>query len=169
MADSGAASRALRTLHRVEDVFLALLLGAMVVLAPLQILLRSVFDAGFAWGDPLLRALVLWVGLLGALVASRERRHITIDVISRLLAPRPRAVAAAATSLFTAAVSAMVAFHAARFVASDFGFGTVAFSGIPAWVLELVLPFAFGAIALRALLLFAAQLEVLRSNESETR
>ena len=128
------------------------------MLATLQIALRDLLGTGIAWVDPALRVLVLWVGLLGAVAASREGRHITIDVLSRLLPPRVDAAVHGATSLCTAAVAALVAYHGARFVRSEFGFESVAFSGIPAWALESVIPFAFAAIALRYLRLFAGDL-----------
>jgi TRAP-type C4-dicarboxylate transport system permease small subunit len=163
-----ALERCVRALQRTEDALLVVLLGATVLLAPLQIALRAVFGTGIAWIDPLLRVLVLWLGLLGALVASRDGRLINIDVMSRVLPPRPRAAAGALTSLFTAAVSGVVAYHAARFVASELRFGSVAFSGLPAWVLESVLPVAFGAIALRYLLRFARDLGVVFSGEQPT-
>lgn len=136
---------------RLEEAVLALLLGAMIVLSSLQILLRSVFDSGIGWADPMLRVLVLWVGLLGAVAASREGRQITVDVFARLLSGRPRAAVGALTSLFTVGVSAVLAYHGVRFVASEHAFASVAFSGVPAWALESVIPFAFGAIALRYL------------------
>ncbi len=98
-------------LYRLEEAVLALLLGAMIVLSSLQILLRGVFDSGIAWADPMLRALVLWVGLLGAVTASRGGRQITVDVISRLLSGRVRAAAGAVTSLFTAGVAGVLAYH----------------------------------------------------------
>ncbi|MDW7710067.1 MAG: TRAP transporter small permease [Deferrisomatales bacterium] len=153
-----AAFRSVRVLRRVEDALLVLLVGSMVLLAAGQILLRNAFDIGWIWVDPLLRALVLWVGLFGALVASREDRHISIDVLSRLLPGPLRAGARSATSLFTAAVSAVIAYHAARFVVSDYGTGATAFARIPVWVVESILPFAFGIISLRYLALFALHL-----------
>ena len=67
----GALARAQDLLHRVEDAVLALLLGAMILLAPLQIALRLFFNEGLTWADPLIRVLVLWVGLFGAISASR--------------------------------------------------------------------------------------------------
>ncbi|MHC4343006.1 MAG: TRAP transporter small permease [Planctomycetota bacterium] len=150
--------RGIRALHRLEDALLAALLLAMILLAPLQIVLRDLFDAGISWVDPLLRVLVLWVGMLGALAASRDGRHITIDVLSRLLPDRRRAAAAALTSLFAAAVSGLVAWHAARFVLTEYRFESTAFSGLPAWMLQSILPFAFGMIALRYLLRFGSSL-----------
>ena len=138
-----------RTLHRAEDAVLALLLGATIFLASLQILLRSVFDTGIGWIDPLVRVFVLWLGLLGALAASRTGRQITIDVVSRLLPERLRSAVGIVTNGFTAGISGLLAYHATRFVASEYEFGSIAFSGIPAWQLAIVLPVAFGAIALR--------------------
>lgn len=146
-----AAEPARGALHRIEEAILALLLGAMIVLASVQILLRGPLGWGIAWADPMLRVLVLWLGLLGAVTASREGRQISVDVLGRLLSGRPLAAVGAVTSLFTAGVCAVVAYHAARFVVSEREFSSAAFSGIPAWALELVIPVAFLAIALRYL------------------
>ena len=146
-----AAKPARGALYRLEEAALALVLGSMIVLSSLQILLRGVFDAGIAWADPMLRVMVLWVGLLGAITASREGRQITVDVVSRLLSGRARAAVGAVTSLFTAGVAGVLAYHGARFVASEHEFASTAFSGVPAWALESVIPFAFAAIALRYL------------------
>jgi TRAP-type C4-dicarboxylate transport system permease small subunit len=146
---STALERALDLLHRLEDGLLTLTLGLMVLLAPLQILLRNLFDAGISWGDPLLRVLVLWVGMLGALAATRGRRQISIDVLSHVAGERAQSGVGVVTSLFTAMVCAVVAHHAARFVASEIEYEATAFAGVPAWTCELVIPVAFGLIALR--------------------
>lgn len=161
MSNSRAESRLERSiavLHKIEDATLALLLGAMILLAPLQIFLRNFFDAGIAWADPLLRVLVLWVGLLGALAASRGHRHITIDVFSRLLNERAQRGVRALTDVFTAVVAGLVAFHGGRFVATELEFGSIAFAGLPAWIFQAIIPVCFGLIALRYLLHFAADL-----------
>lgn len=140
---------ALGLLHRLEDGLLTLTLGVILLLAPLQIFLRNFFDASIPWGDPLLRVLVLWVGMLGALVATRGRRQISIDLLSQVAGKRVRSGALVVTGLFTAAVCAVVAYHSARFVASEIEYGTAAFAGVPAWSCEIVIPAAFAVIALR--------------------
>ena len=150
-------ARLLILIHRIEDGLLALLLSGMIILASGQIILRNLLEVGFTWADPLTRVLVLWVGLLGALAASREDKHIAIDVLSRFLPPRLRFGAKAITSLFTAAVCGIVAYHAGRFVALEREAQLVAFGGIPVWILESVIPFAFGLIALRYGLLFVSR------------
>jgi TRAP-type C4-dicarboxylate transport system permease small subunit len=146
-----AAARAEGLLHQLEDAVLALLIGALVGLASLQIALRTFFDTGLPWIDPTLRVLVLWLAMLGAMAASRDGRHISVDAVSRLLPVRPRAAVAAGTSAFAAGVCAVLAWQALRFVRSELDYGTTAFSGIPAWTLETILPAAFAVIALRYL------------------
>ena len=79
-------------LAAIEDGLLVLLLAAMIGLAGTQILLRNVLDTGLGWGDPLLRVTVMWIGLLGAMAASRDDNHITIDLVSRILKGRAAAV-----------------------------------------------------------------------------
>lgn len=148
-AEDNRLDRLWRWIRLIEDGLLALLLSLMIVLAGLQIVLRNVWDAGLVWGDPLLRVLVLWTGLLGAMAATRDDNHITIDVLSRFLPPRVKNVARLITDLFAAAVCALLTWHGARFVLLDREFGVLAFGAVPAWVCELILPVGFGIMALR--------------------
>jgi TRAP-type C4-dicarboxylate transport system permease small subunit len=148
---SGEPPRLLAVVHRAEDVLLAFLLGTLVLLAPLQIFLRNFFDAGWIWADPLLRVLVLWVALLGALAASRTDKQIAIDVVSQFLSPRAKAIVGFNTGLFTAFVCGVVAYHSWLFVAGEREFGSKAFGDVPAWLCQLVIPFAFALIGARHL------------------
>lgn len=141
--------RITRWVHRLEDTVLAVLLGSMVTLAALQILLRNAFDSGLIWIDPLLKVMVLWLGLLGALAATREDRHITVDVLSRLLPPVPRRVTYVFTRLFAGMVCGLVAWHSARFVAMEMESDVAAFGSFPLWLAEGIIPFSFALIALR--------------------
>lgn len=124
----------------------------MIVIASAQIVLRNLFDASLAWGDPLLRMGVLWVGLLGALAASRANEQITVDVLSRWLTGRLHSAASVVASFFTATVAGVLAYHAGRFVAFDREAGVRGVAELPAWLFESVMPFAFGMIAVRYLL-----------------
>lgn len=158
-AAAGAFARAVAWLHRAEDLLLALLLGAMILIASSQILLRNLFDWSIGWGDPLTRLLVLWVGLLGALAATRENRHISIDVLSHLLPPRGRAASQALGGLFAAAICGVVAGYAVRFVWEERAGGGVGLLGLPEWLLHAVVPVGFALIALRYLLLAGARIQ----------
>ena len=70
---------------RIEDGLILLLLLGMIVLACLQIFMRTAFNTGWRWADAMLRVLLLWTALLGAMVATRHDKHISIDVVSKLL------------------------------------------------------------------------------------
>lgn len=152
MSSSPLLNNLLRKLHKVEDSILAILLFGMIFLAASQIFLRNLFDSGIIWADPLLRVMVLWIGLLGALAATRENKHITIDLLPRFLSETMRGVAKAFTNLFSSIIAAILAYHSARFVAIDYELQAKVFSDIPAWIMELILPIAFTLIALRFLI-----------------
>lgn len=151
-----------RTLHRIEDGVLAIMLLTMIVLATTQIFLRNVFDTGLTWADPLLRIMLLWLGLLGALAASRDNKHITIDILTRLLNNTGRNLVHLFTSLFTVSVCGIIAWHAGRFVRMEYAARTLAVGEIPIWIFELVIPVAFALIALRYLLQFVQHALALR-------
>lgn len=159
--NEGTLHRLLRAAASVEDGILVLLLVMMIALAGTQIFLRNLLETGLEWGDPLLRVTVLWLGLLGAMVATRDDNHITIDIVSRVLPPRVKAAGRLVTDLFTATVCGLLAYHGARLVLFDMEAGTLAFVFVPTWVCELIIPFGFGIIALRFCVSFVLQLRKL--------
>ena len=156
------SARAGRYAALLEDALLVLMLTVMIVVAVLQILLRNYFDLGLVWGDSLLRALVLWVGLLGAIVASRNENHISIDILSRFMSPRIQALANIVTDLFTVTVCAVVSYYSYRFVELDFEADVATFGNLPAWVIESILPVGFAIIALRYCVAIAGKVLLLR-------
>jgi len=158
VTDAGPVARAVALIQRAEDALLALVLGAMILLAVSEIVLRNVFDTGLAWSAPLLRVMLLWVGLLGALAATRSDQHIAIDALSRLLPDTGRALVHALTRSFAAGVCLLIAWHAARMVIDDRAAGTLAFASVPAWLCETILPLAFGLIGVRFALTAARSL-----------
>lgn len=143
--------RVVRCVRLVEDGLIVVLVLAMILLAASQIFLRNFWGVGLVWADPLLRVMVLWVGLLGAMAATRSNNHITVDVLSRFLAPGLKRASQWVTGLFATFVCALLAWHGARFVAMEYEAETVLFSGIPAWCCELIIPLGFGVMALRFL------------------
>ncbi|MCK5189993.1 MAG: TRAP transporter small permease subunit [Methylococcales bacterium] len=145
----GMLARLLRITHILEDSFLIMLLSSMIILAVTQIVLRNFFDSGLQWIDPLLRLLVLWVGMAGAMVATREDHHISMDVFTRTMSIRVQQIVRVFTDVFTCLVAAIIAYHAVRLVLMDREAESIAFASIPSWVCELILPLAFGVIALR--------------------
>lgn len=149
---AGPSNRFLQRIALVESGILVALLAAMILLAASQILLRNFFNIGLSWGDQTLRILVLWVGMMGAVAASRDNKHINIDAFSHLLPERLRTGGQVVTGLFTALVCGVISFQSARFVYLDYKAGVSAFGAIPVWVVELILPLSFCIMTLRYLL-----------------
>jgi TRAP-type C4-dicarboxylate transport system permease small subunit len=141
-----------------EDTVLVLILSGMILLAAGQIVLRNFLNIGFIWADELLRLLVLWIAVAGAVAASRKDKHINIAVLDRFLPERPALAVKVLIHGFTAAVSGAVTWHAFRFVQTSHEFGDQLLGGVPAWMLQAVLPVGFGLIAYRYLLFAVREL-----------
>jgi C4-dicarboxylate transporter DctQ subunit len=147
--------------HKLEGVFafvgrmevgvISLLLIALVLLGCMQIVLRNFFHSGVLWADPLMRHLVLWLGCLGAALATTRVRHINIDVFSRLIPRRHRGYRRAVVYTATAVAAFFLGIAALRLVADERAFGDVAFGVVKTWVLQTVLPVAFFVISYRSL------------------
>lgn len=146
------AARLLRGVHAVENTLLVVAVLALVGLSAAQIVARTLFEGGWAWVDPLTRALVLWTAMFGALVAARDDRHINLDALTRLLRGPALRVARFATLGFAAVVSGVLAWYGWQLVQLDQESATPAFGVVMAWQVELILPAGFGLLALRFLL-----------------
>jgi TRAP-type C4-dicarboxylate transport system permease small subunit len=141
--------RADEVIDRVEQTLVSILLGLMILIAFLQIVLRNIFATGIAWADPLVRNLVLWVGFVGAAIATREGRHINIDVLPRWVPQQGKAIIGVIVQLFAAFICGLLTFAAVKFVRNEALMGGVTFLGIPAWCPQMILPVTFGIMALR--------------------
>ncbi|MGH8122196.1 MAG: TRAP transporter small permease [Rudaea sp.] len=141
-------------MHRLEQWLLTVLVLVLVTLAGAQIFLRNLFGGGISWADPLLRMLVVWTAMLGALAAVRDDKHIAVDVLQRFLPSRAHRAVRILTLLFAAVVCAAMAWYSVGLVSLDFGESSSAaasdaLAAIPNWVQESILPTCFALMALR--------------------
>jgi len=138
-----------KIIDRMEQRLLVTLLSLMILIAFSQIVLRNLFDTGLAWGDPLVRNLVLWVSFIGATLATKEGKHINIDMVSQWMPPRGKILVEAITGLFSSVICALLTFAALKFIKNEAQMGGVTFLGIPLWIPEIILPITFALMALR--------------------
>jgi len=127
----------------LEDVILVLILVGMILIASGQIFLRNFLDVGFIWTDELLRILVLWIALAGAVAASRSDKQINIAVLNRYLPERLAVLCKVIVHAFTAAVCGTVSVLGIQFVSTSREYGDVLLGHVPAWWLQLALPIGF--------------------------
>lgn len=154
--------RLARWLNHLEDGLIVLILLMMIGLAVYQIVLRNVFSSSLVWVEPLLQNAVLWIGLLGAMIASRRDEHIRIDLINTWLKPEAKRWLAMVVDLFTCAVCAVVAWYSMLFLFEEMGQGGNAFPGVPSWILQAMIPIGFSVISVRYLIMFFLDLLHLR-------
>jgi C4-dicarboxylate transporter DctQ subunit len=154
---------------RCEKALVAVMLSLMIVLALLQVLLRNAFATGISWGDPLVRNLVLWVGFIGATMATKEGKHINLDVVSRWIGEGRLWLVRALVHFLSVGICAILVYAALLFVANEARSGAVTFLDVPMWVPELVIPVTFGLMTLRFGLAFLEALALRGSSESPDR
>ena len=152
-------SKFIKAINILEDSLLVIILSTMIVFSAYQIIARNLFDEGVVWIDPLLRTLVLWIALSGAVVATRMDNHIRIDAFTKYFPLQVQKYIQRIVYLFTLSVCLLIAWHAARFVLSEYEYGTIAFSDVPSWLTSLIIPVSFTLIAVRYALLFISPTE----------
>jgi TRAP-type C4-dicarboxylate transport system permease small subunit len=137
---------------RLELALVVFSVALMMVTAFAQIVLRNVMGIGLSWTEPLVRYLVLWVGFIGASLATREGRHITIEVFMLRPSAPGRRYLAAVSQLCALVVCALMAWAAVKFVHDDAQIGHRTLLDLPTWILESIIPAAFAVMSLRFLL-----------------
>ena len=143
----------LRLCDRIETTILSMLLGIMIVLSCMQILLRTFFSSGLLWADPLLRYLVLWCGMLGAVSAAGQGQHIAIDLVGRRLGPRIEPFLDLVVNIFSALTAFGLSWAGWLFLRNEMQFGETSLLSIPSWVWNTIFPLAFILIGGKYLLL----------------
>lgn len=138
-----------KIISRVEQFVLSLFLTVLILVAFSQIVLRNFWDTGLTWGDPLVRYLVLWIGFIGAALAARENKHISIDLFSRWVSGVGNTLIKLINHLFSAFICGLLAFAAFRFTQNEALIGGTAVFGIPAWIPLIIIPITFGLMTLR--------------------
>jgi TRAP-type C4-dicarboxylate transport system permease small subunit len=137
---------------RFEQILIAILLTAMILLAFFQIVLRNFFSTGMDWGDALVRYLVVWVGFIGAAVATKESKHITIDVLSRWITGAGNRAIQAISHFTSAVICGLLTWAGIKFIGFEVEMGGMTSFNLPVWVPELIIPVTFGTMTLRYLL-----------------
>lgn len=148
-------------LARIEGILLALFLFAMILLAFLQVLSRNLFATGILWADAIVRALVLWIGLLGATLATQRGQHLGIDVLTKFVGGRFQKGVGVFVKLFAAAVSLLLLKASINFVQFEREAGSEFFRLLPYWVVELVIPITFILIPFHFLVGILSDLSIL--------
>jgi len=163
----GIAARLEKWGTAFESAALVLLLGALMLLAVGQIVLRIFFNFGFIWADELVKLFVLWIALIASIAASRSNRHLRIDLLSHFVADKYARFPRIIVDAFAAAMCGLLAWHSWRYVQLTIEFEDSILVDFPAWIAYVLLPLSFALMSYRfALSCGSDVVRVLRPDET---
>lgn len=134
-------------INRTGESILALLLSTTLLLACAQIFMRSVTGGSLLWIDPLLRYLVLWSGLFGAVMATFKNKHIALDVVSFILPKFSLRVVELVVLIFSTLTAAALTWAATSFILSEIEYGGPGLFNLPTYIWNLAFPITFAVMA----------------------
>ncbi len=115
--------------------------------------LRRTLHVSIPASTTIVQHMVLVVGMLGGAIAAREGRLLTLSTWGETaLRGHLKEVARIFTNGVSASVCAFLSLAAYQFVKTEFEGAKILAFGVPVWVVELILPLGFAAIAVRILL-----------------
>jgi tripartite ATP-independent transporter DctM subunit len=135
-------------LARAEEAVPVIALVAMVALPIAEIVARR-YGTGVPGAAPFTQHLTLWVAFLGAALAARDGKLLSLATGTLLPPGGGRELAAGFAAAVGAGVSALLARASVEVVLVERQAGTEVAAGVPAWLAQLPIPIAFAAVALR--------------------
>src|SRR5690349_3162237 len=121
---------------RAENLAATLALGGIMLLPLAEIGIRYFYNTGIPGAAPFAQNLTLWVGLLGAAIAARDGKLLTLAT-GEFLPKGVSGLAHLVGATVGAAIAAMFAVGGASLVATERAAGDVIAVGVPIWVATL--------------------------------
>ena len=151
-------------LGKIETGFLCLIIAMMIGLAILKVVMRYVFSASLLWSDIMLQHLTLWLCFFGAALATCERRHISIDVLSRILPAKYTRWTNFVIDCIALVVVAILAYYGFLFLADEQLSEAVLIGTVPLWWAKTIIPYGFALMGIH----IALQIGVNLTNSEDT-
>jgi TRAP-type C4-dicarboxylate transport system permease small subunit len=135
--------------ERAIRALLVVLFSLMLGLSTLQIALRFFLGTSIPWADQAARALVLWCGLLGSVLAAQANKHFNIDVLTRFLAPGTRRRFRVLAEVLAAVVCCALVWASFDFLIIGVDRSEEAFAGVTVFAVAMIFPVSFALMALQ--------------------
>ena len=139
-------------LGKVETGALCLIIAMMLGLAILKIVMRYVFSASLLWSDMMLQHLTLWLCFFGAALATCERRHISIDVLSRILPGSITRWTNLVIDCIALVIVGILAYYGFLFLGDEQLSEAVLIGSVPLWWAKTIIPYGFVLIGIHVVL-----------------
>ena len=139
-------------LASIESSFIVFFLLALVFAGVIQIVLRRLTDYAVPDLEITMRWVVVWLTFMGASLATRERKHISVDALGRLFKGKSKKFLNLIIDSFSLFIVILLLRASWEFVMDEMEYGGTLMNEVPAWMVESVLPFGFAIISLRLVL-----------------
>jgi TRAP-type C4-dicarboxylate transport system permease small subunit len=141
-------------LEKIENSILVVLLIILLVLSFSQVILRNFFSSGISWADVFLKHLVLYIGLLGASIATKHDKNVNMDILGRIVSEKKKNIFAILTNLFSFIIISLMVYASYLFIKSEYEFNsdTVLFFGLKSWIVQIIIPVTLSVISFRLFL-----------------
>jgi len=138
--------------HRLEEGLLAFILAAMTLLTFLQVVLRYVFNTGLLWALESTTYMFGWLVLIGIAYCVRERAHIGVDALIRVLPAKGRRYIGLVVVFLTLVYTGLMLYGGIIYIDKMHTIGVEA-EDIPIqrWILSLCVPIGFALLGVRLL------------------
>ena len=124
----------------------------MVLLPTLEAAVRRLTGGSVPGAAVYTEHLTLWVGFLGAMLATATGHHLALSTVEFLPAGWPRDLARAFGSAVTTLVCGVLAYASFDMLLLDKGRVDTLAGGVPEWWFEIVMPLGFAVMSLRGAL-----------------
>ncbi len=137
--------------RRAENMFSTVLLSLVTLLLLITIGARLLGISSIRASNEYIRHLVLWISFAGAMITTREGRHLSLSIGVERLPETPRLWVTTVTTLVSAMVCTVLAFASLSFILA--GFDTAMKIGFfPVRIATLIMPLGFGLMTIRFVL-----------------
>ena len=132
--------------HKIENGFAMILLFSMALIPVIEMVFRKAFNTGIAGSIVYVQHLTLWVGFVGAIIATRDKRHLTITSLDEYLPDKGKKIVGIFRNFVSTAICFALFLASVQLVRSETIAGNLA---VPTWIMELILPIGFLIMSLR--------------------
>ncbi|HEX4986527.1 MAG TPA: TRAP transporter large permease subunit [Burkholderiales bacterium] len=135
-------------LKSAEDIALSAALVALAALPLGEIALRAAFGTGISGAASFTQHCGLVAGMLGAAIAARDKRLLSLSTFNALLSVRAAGFARAFTGLASVVVGTLLTLASTQLVLAEKAGGNTIAYGIPVWLGQAALPAGLAVITL---------------------
>ncbi|HZK67468.1 MAG TPA: TRAP transporter small permease [Chloroflexota bacterium] len=132
-----------------EEILAGVFMVLMTVVTIVNVFARYLFNAPLEWAEEFGRYTFIWLVFIGAVVATKQKKHIIIDAVLVMLPDAARRVMTVLADIFTMVVMLLLLYYGWRLMA--FTIQPTATLKIPQYWIYFSVPFSAALIILHSI------------------